>query len=77
MSFKPVGMDQGSTSHFEMLSAERKQLQAEGLLPDWYTTAAWQMFKSKYIVESEGSLRARHQKIAHTLARHVPQLLFA
>lgn len=74
MSFKPTGVETSVATEFEALSAERKKLQAQGLLPDWYTTQAWQMFKSKYIVESEGSLRARHQKIAHTLARHVPQL---
>lgn len=58
----------------EALSAERKQLQAQGLLPEWYTTAAWKMFKQKYGVASEGkSVRARHQTIAKTVARHLPE----
>jgi hypothetical protein len=37
---------------YEKLSKERKELQAKGLLPDWYTTAAWQMFKSKYLYDT-------------------------
>lgn len=36
-------------SLFEELSAERKQLQAEGKLPDWFTTLGWQAFKGKYL----------------------------
>ena len=72
MSFKPTGVETSVATEFEALSAERKKLQAQGLLPDWYTTQGYQMFKSKYIVEGEGSLRARHQKIAHILARYVP-----
>ena len=73
MSFNPLGLDNVKTSQLEALSAERKQLQTEGLLPDWYTTAAWQMFKEKYQVEGEEAVRGRHQKIAHTLAKHLPE----
>lgn len=72
MSFKPVGLSTETTSKMEALSAERKRLQAEGSLPEWYTTAAWQMFKDKYQVEGEEYVRGRHQKIAHTLAKHLP-----
>ena len=56
---------------FEQLSAERKGLQAEGLLPDWYTTQGWQMFKEKYAYPGEAAVRGRHSKIAYTLSRHM------
>jgi len=72
MSFKPTGLDNSTTLKFESLSAERKQLQQDGLLPDWYTTQAYQMFSAKYQHGSEESVRGRHQAIAHTLAKHLP-----
>lgn len=53
---------------FEELSQERKKMQAEGLIPDWYTTQSWQMFKSKYAVPGEVGVRGRHRTIAKTLA---------
>ena len=56
---------------YETLSIERKALQAEGFLPDWYTTPAWQVFKAKYVVPGEGYLLGRHGTIAKTLARHM------
>lgn len=71
MSFNPVGIDAENLQKFEQLSAERKSLQATGLLPEWYTTQAWQMFKDGYIVENEGSVFARHTVVAMTLARHM------
>jgi ribonucleoside-diphosphate reductase alpha chain len=36
-------------SLFEELSAERKALQKDGKLPDWFTTIGWQAFKGKYL----------------------------
>lgn len=58
----------------EAISNERKALQAKGLLPSWYTTGAWKMFKSKYGVPSEGrTVHGRHKTIAKTLARHLPE----
>lgn len=56
---------------FEKLSQERKSLQAIGHLPDWYTTAAWQMFKKSYAVPGEEALLGRHRAIAKTLAKHM------
>lgn len=56
---------------YEQLSDERKALQAKGWLPDWYTTPAWQVFKSKYMVEGEEAVLGRHRTIAKTLARHM------
>lgn len=72
MSFDPTGLDAKTLQKFESLSQERKQLQANGGLPDWYTTQAWQMFKSKYAVAGENALHGRHATIAKTLARHLP-----
>ncbi len=68
-----MSADANAHEDFEALSAERKKLQAEGSLPEWYTTQAWQMFKSKYMVEGEDFLRGRHMKIAATLSQHLPQ----
>ena len=56
---------------FEQYSEERKKLQAEGLVPEWYTTQAYQMFVSKYAVPGEEGVKGRFQTIAKTLARHM------
>jgi ribonucleoside-diphosphate reductase alpha chain len=56
---------------YEVLSEERKDLQMQGLLPEWYTTPGWQMFKEKYAVPGEDWLHGRHKKIAKTLSRHL------
>lgn len=53
------------------LSAERKRLQAEGVLPLWYTTAGWQMFKSKYLYQA-ANVKEQFQRIAFTAASHLP-----
>ena len=74
MSFKVVGEDKATSKKFEGLSAERKQLQKLGGLPQWYTTQAWQMFKEKYLVDGEFAVYGRHRKIAKTLAAYMPDL---
>lgn len=56
---------------FEQLSRERKELQAKGHLPSWYTTQGWQMFKENYMYEDTAVL-GRHQTIAKTLAKYLP-----
>ena len=61
-----------TNSRHEQLSQERKRLQAEGRLPPWYSTPAWQMFKSRYLVEEEGDVRTRFRKLAQ-LARYLPE----
>lgn len=71
MTFMVVGESAASTKHFEALSAERKALQKNGDIPDWYTTQGWQMFKEKYAVEGEPGVRGRHRTVARTLARHM------
>ena len=58
---------------YKKLSEDRKQLQADGLVPEWYTTAGYQMFKDKYEYEVEGkSVKGQFERIAKTAAKHVP-----
>lgn len=70
MAFEITGGDKDIADKFERLSQERKKLQAEGSLPPWYTTQAWQMFR-KSVVRGEDALRGRHLRIAETLAQHM------
>lgn len=57
---------------YKKLSEERKQLQAQGLVPEWYTTSGYQMFKEKYEYETNGrSVRGQFERIAKTAARHL------
>ncbi len=72
MAFDPTGLTKAALHKYELLSQERKLLQHRGGLPDWYTTTGWQMFKSKYQASGENAVYGRHKKIAHTLARHMP-----
>ena len=60
-----------STQH-EILSQERKSLQQQGLVPEWYSTQAWQLFKSRYMVNGEKGVKERFENIAKQLARHLP-----
>ncbi len=64
-----------SENIYKKLSEERKELQAQGLVPEWYTTAGYQMFKEKYEYETQGrSVRGQFERIAKTAAKHVPML---
>ena len=47
-------------------SEERKRLQAEGLIPDWWTTNGFQLFKEKY--QWAESPRAQYEAIAFAAA---------
>ena len=71
MAFEITGGEEATIQKFEKLSQERKQLQALGHLPPWYTTQGWQMFKQKYAVPGEEALLGRHRSIAKTLAKHM------
>lgn len=71
MAFEITGGEEATIQMFEKLSQERKELQAKGHLPNWYTTQGWQMFKQKYSVKGENALLGRHRSIAKTLARHM------
>lgn len=52
-------------SNWENLSAERKALQAEGVVPSFMTTAGYAMFKAKYTVAGE-TVRHRYETISGT-----------
>lgn len=57
-----------SISERDKLSQERKKLQEEGLLPEWFTTAGYQLFKSRY--QWADTPRHQYETIASTLAQH-------
>ncbi len=56
-------------SAYEDLSKERKQLQEQGLLPDWYSTAGYQLLKAKYLTGDE-TPRDRYRTVAKTAAQY-------
>lgn len=53
----------------EQLSQERKQLQQEGYIPEWFTTHAWQLFKQKYLWDATG-VTDTYKRIQKTAAQH-------
>ena len=56
---------------YNKLSEERKKLQAEGKMPEWFSTGGWQMFKDKYLYQAEHP-KEQYDRIAKTLACHTP-----
>lgn len=56
---------------YEKLSEERKQLQKEGKIPEWITTAGWQLIKNKDYLYKTNSLKELFQRVANTLAKHL------
>lgn len=54
---------------YDKLSKERKEHQEKGLLPPWYSTGGWQLFKSKYLYNAD-SWKEQVERICNTLARH-------
>ena len=59
------------TTGYETLSKERKKMQAEGTIPQHWSTASWQLFKEKYLHQASNP-REQYQRIASTLATHTP-----
>lgn len=61
-----------STNIYDKLSEERKELQAKGLVPEWYSTGGYQLFKEKYEYDTNGrSVRGQFERIAKTAAKHL------
>jgi ribonucleoside-diphosphate reductase alpha chain len=60
-----------SESIFEELSAERKKLQKQGKLPDWFTTVGWQTFKGKYLHEAD-TFEEQIDRIVKTVGKYAP-----
>jgi ribonucleoside-diphosphate reductase alpha chain len=57
---------------YKKLSEERKKLQEEGLVPNWYTTGGYQMYRQKYEYDTNNrSVRGQFERIAKTAANHV------
>jgi len=59
------------TNIYNKLSEERKKMQAEGTMPEWFSTAGWQMFKEKYLYQAK-TPKEQYERIAKTLAAHTP-----
>ena len=57
-------------SLFEELSVERKQLQTEGKLPQWFTTMSWQAFKNKYLYKAS-TYEEQIDRIVDNVGRHL------
>lgn len=61
-----------SENLYEQLSVERKRLQDEGKVPQWFTTAGLQMFKAKYEYDvGDESISGQWRRIAKTAASHL------
>lgn len=56
---------------YKRLSKERKQGQEEGTIPEWMTTAGYQLLSQKYLAEGE-TVFDRYRTIARTAAKHMP-----
>lgn len=55
---------------YDKLSEERKRLQEQDNLPEWFSTAGWQLFKERYLYDAK-TPREQYERIARTLARHM------
>lgn len=53
-------------------SAQRKQAQADGTCPMWYTTGGYQLFMKRYSHNGE-TVKSRFQTVAKTMADHAPK----
>lgn len=63
-----------SDSLYDKLSNERKKLQEQGLVPEWYSTGGYQMFTEKYEFDTNGrSVRGQFERIAKTAAKYLPE----
>ncbi len=60
-------------SLYSKLSEERKNLQAQGEVPDWYTTGGYQMFMEKYTLPGQ-TLRERYWQVAETAGKIADEL---
>lgn len=56
---------------YETLSTERKALQDEGKLPEWFTTGGWQLFKEKVMYECDGYI-PQVDRVSKHLAEYAP-----
>lgn len=59
-------------SIYEKLSRERKKMQAEGTMPEWFSTAGWSLFKKNYLFGTD-TVKGQFERIASTAAKHLPE----
>lgn len=57
---------------YTKISTERKEQQALGLLPEWYSSGGWQLFKSKYLYDA-GSWKEQIERICRTAASYTDE----
>ena len=62
-------------SIYDELGEERKQLQDDGKLPVWVTTAAWQMLKENYLSENYPDLKSVYTRVADHAASYTTEPL--
>lgn len=60
---------------YEQLSQERKEGQINGTIPEWMSTAGYQMFKQKYLYQAENPYQ-QFKRIAETAGKHAPKAAF-
>lgn len=66
-------MSEQSQSIYKEFGRERKKLQEEGRIPQWYTTAGWQMFKEKYATDKYPDVRSAFERIAKQASIRIPE----
>ena len=71
MTTTAVNMDE-ALSIYEKLSQERKELQSKGLMPSWFITGGWQLFKEKYLYNATTPYE-QYKRIANHLAQYAPK----
>lgn len=59
-------------SVYNKLSEERKRLQKQGLVPEHWSTGAYQLFREKYLFDVDNP-KEQYERIANTLARHTKE----
>jgi ribonucleoside-diphosphate reductase alpha chain len=62
-----------SDNLYEQFSEERKAGQLDGTIPEWMSTAGYQMFKTKYLYQAENP-KEQFERIAKTAAKHAPNM---
>ena len=63
-------------SIYDELGEERKQLQEEDKLPNWVTTAAWQMLKENYLSKDYPDLKSVYIRVARHASQYTNDPLY-
>ena len=57
------------SSIYQDLSNQRKKMQEEKTLPEWFTTIGWQVFEQKYLFQAD-TYKQQLKRICKTLSKH-------